>query len=254
MKSFLYFKIPILWRKGESFGSFSLKMTSNLAPPLSTCASSIPCYPFTPLLQPIRYVHDTHRESSSVLSPIPGAKKKKKEERYVSKFLSSATSSPPPSFGRPAPRHGRLSGRKNTDLETQLRHTRTQLRQTREQLAHVQQQLHATKQEQVLAQVVHPLLERLTQQDVAAHKAATEARYTAMALEMSVDRLEVELRRVLSIGLTDDEVDVAAIQAGARQYIRANIGYRAERVSEEPPVAISLGTSEMVTTSNYPRE
>lgn len=64
-----------------------------------------------------------------------------------------------------------------------------------------------------------------------------------------MDRLEIELRRVLSIGLTPDEVDIAAIKAGARQYIRANIGYRAERVCDEPPVAISLGTSEMVSTS-----
>lgn len=171
-----------------------------------------------------------------------------RKAKYVSQGSTSPSSHHAPA-GHRSPFRGRLSGRGSVDLATQLRNTRTELRQAREQLALTQLQLQSSRQSRVSSQVLEPLLEKLSRQDVAAHKAATEARYTAMALEASTDRLEMELRRVLSIGLSEDAIDIAAIQAGAREYIRTNIGYRAERVSQEPPVAISLGVSEMVTSA-----
>lgn len=77
------------------------------------------------------------------------------------------------------------------------------------------------------------MLNRLQQADRQAHADATALRYTGMALQTSHDTLEVELRRLLAIGLTSDEIDAAAIEAGARQYVRSNIGFRPERVSDE---------------------
>lgn len=123
-------------------------------------------------------------------------------------------------------------------LQQELQATREELVQVR--MALLQAQRQAPK-------MAEQLLERLTTQDVAAHKAATEMRYTAMALEASMDRLEIDLRRVLSIGLTPEAIDLAAIEAGAKHFVRTNIGFRAEHVSQEPPVAISLQSAEVVT-------
>eukprot|EP00796_Vickermania_ingenoplastis_P010064 gene10064-7034_t len=141
-----------------------------------------------------------------------------------------------------SPRHP-SGNRAAVTVEHQLRESHKELRRTQQELLQVRLQL--MEEQRHTTPAVRQLLERLTTQDVAAHRAATEIRYTAMALDASADRLEVELRALLSIGLTPGEVDAAAVEAGARQYIRSNIGFRAESVSREPPVAIPLGNSEM---------
>jgi len=84
------------------------------------------------------------------------------------------------------------------------------------------------------------VLATLADTDKAALTAATELRYTAMALRCSHDNLEVELRRILAIGLTPGEIDTAAIEAGARQYVRQNIGFRTESVAATPAVALDV--------------
>lgn len=222
-------------------------------------------YSFGALSQSSREVHDNHHKAFSPVTSSSASQASTKTssssspagsehstaengKKYVSQWSKSPSSHEVP--GSRSPYRGRLSGRARVDLATQLRYTRSALREAREQLALTQLQLQASRPASVSSQVLEPLLERLSRQDAAAHKAATEARYTAMALEASTDRLELELRRVLSIGLSEDKIDIAAIQAGAREYIRTNIGYRAERVSEEPPVAISLGLSEIVTSTS----
>ncbi|ORC89530.1 uncharacterized protein TM35_000123050 [Trypanosoma theileri] len=101
------------------------------------------------------------------------------------------------------------------------------------------------------------LLRRLDETDRAAHKTATELRYTALALQCHHDLLETELRRILAIkpqstnsnsnnnngnsggGAAMSKEDIrrlraAAIEAASREMVRKNIGFRVERVSEEP--------------------
>lgn len=131
---------------------------------------------------------------------------------------------------------------RHVSVEEQLAAAHKEIEQTKADLAEARRRLHDQSSQ---SPHVQDLLHRLTQHDLAAHKAATEMRYTALALELSAAKLEVELRRILSIGLTAEEVDAAAIEAGARQWIRSSVGFRAANVSEEPPVAISLGTLEM---------
>lgn len=125
-----------------------------------------------------------------------------------------------------------------SDAQHELQCTKSELLEVRQRLVMAQQET---------PKVVRELLEKFNDRDVDAHRVATEVRYTAMALEAAADRLEVELRRLLEIGLTPDAVDVAAVEAGARAVIRQHIGYRAAPVSAEPPVAISLGDSVMNT-------
>ncbi|RNF15764.1 uncharacterized protein Tco025E_05422 [Trypanosoma conorhini] len=104
------------------------------------------------------------------------------------------------------------------------------------------------------------LLRRLEETDRAAHRAATELRYTALALQCSYDLLETELRRVLVLGphtgaaagaacSTEEGMEPlrrAAIEAAAREMVRKNIGFRVEKVSEEP-AAVSRATSDANT-------
>lgn len=156
----------------------------------------------------------------------------------------AGTSSSLSSFGN-GPRRRAGGARGVVSESQQCRALRKELQATKEEL--LQTRMALFQSQRSAPKFAEQLLERLTAQDVAAHKAATEMRYTAMALEASMDRLEIDLRRVLSIGLTPDAVDLAAVEAGARHFVRANIGFRAERVSEEPPVAITLKGAEIVT-------
>ncbi|KEG08855.1 hypothetical protein DQ04_06311040 [Trypanosoma grayi] len=90
------------------------------------------------------------------------------------------------------------------------------------------------------------LLRRLDEADRAAHKAATELRYTALALQCHHDLLETELRRVLAVVPHTTEATAedmerirrAAIEAGSREMVRKNIGFRVEKVSEEPAAVV----------------
>ncbi|RNF02455.1 hypothetical protein TraAM80_06361 [Trypanosoma rangeli] len=102
------------------------------------------------------------------------------------------------------------------------------------------------------------LLRRLEKTDRAAHKTATELRYTALALQCNYDLLETELRRVLALrphssttvgeGCSEEEdmesLRRAAIEAAAREMVRKNIGFRLERVSEEP-ATVSRATGDV---------
>ncbi|KAF8304534.1 hypothetical protein TcBrA4_0045780 [Trypanosoma cruzi] len=100
------------------------------------------------------------------------------------------------------------------------------------------------------------LLRRLEETDRAAHKTATELRYTALALQCHYDLLETELRRTLALGphSTTTEKECAAedmellrqtaIEAASREMVRKNIGFRVEKVSEEP-AAVSRVTSDL---------
>ncbi|CCW70338.1 unnamed protein product [Phytomonas sp. Hart1] len=120
-------------------------------------------------------------------------------------------------------------------IHEELRILKDELRSTQRQL--LQAQLHLAQMEhQPLSRFYTTALEQLARLDREAHEEATAMRYTAMALQASHDRLEVELRRVLGIGLTAEAIDAAALEASTRHYIRANIGFRVEHVSEEPAV------------------
>lgn len=118
-----------------------------------------------------------------------------------------------------------------TGTDEELRRLQAELLKTRLRLAELET-TEAALYERVIA--------TLAETDKAAHVAATELRYTGMALRCSHDNLEVELRRILSIGLTPGEIDAAAIEAGARQYVRQNIGFRAESVASTPAVALDV--------------
>ncbi|KAG5480223.1 hypothetical protein CUR178_06279 [Leishmania enriettii] len=98
----------------------------------------------------------------------------------------------------------------------------------------VETRLQLAKAEETNAGLYEGVLARLSETDRAAHLTASSLRYTGMALRAAHDNLEVELRRLLTIGLTAEEVDAAAIEAGARQYVRQNIGYHSEHVAAEP--------------------
>lgn len=111
-----------------------------------------------------------------------------------------------------------------------------------EQLASLKRELAETRLQLAAAHSANTalhsgVLSRLAETSRAADVAATTLRYTGMALRAAQDCLEVELRRLLAIGLTADAVDAAAIEAGARQYVRQNIGYHAQHVSEHPASA-----------------
>lgn len=137
--------------------------------------------------------------------------------------------------------------------------------QRRQQDATLQAQLEITRRELLAAQLTvtklththipyyEDLLRRLETTDKAAQEAATSIRYTALALHCSQDVLEKELRRILAIGLnvekdrgttadegrsaaTDASIDAAAVEAAARRFIRANIGYR--------PVSVATASAE----------
>ncbi|KAG5505770.1 hypothetical protein JKF63_05106 [Porcisia hertigi] len=113
----------------------------------------------------------------------------------------------------------------NAAISEQLASLRRELLEVRLQLA---------KAEETNAGLYEGVLARLAETDRAAHLTASSIRYTGMALRAAHDNLEVELRRLLTIGLTAEEVDAAAIEAGARQYVRQNIGYHSEHVSSKP--------------------
>ncbi|CCW62958.1 unnamed protein product [Phytomonas sp. EM1] len=119
-------------------------------------------------------------------------------------------------------------------LREELRSQKEELQSTQHQLLQTQIRL-AQMEHQPLSRFYTAALDQLSRLDREAHEEATAIRYTAMALQASHDRLEVELRRVLGIGLTAGEIDAAAIEAAARHYIRSNIGFRVEQVSKEPP-------------------
>lgn len=98
----------------------------------------------------------------------------------------------------------------------------------------IQTRLRLAKAEETQAALYESVLAKLDETDRAAQQTAASIRYTGMALRCAHDNLEVELRRLMTIGLTPGEVDAAAIEAGARQYIRQNIGFHAEHVASEP--------------------
>lgn len=162
---------------------------------------------------------------------------------------SSSSSAKPPSRTDRVYRSGTGSGSSSShssSMAEELAKARAELLTAREELHQVRLQWLAEQQCSGAA-VTQQLLEKLSTQDIAAHRTATEVRYTAMALSSSMDCLEIELRRLLRIGLTSEAVDIAAVEAGARRFIRSNIGYRVQSVSEVPPVAIELKESEMST-------
>ncbi|KPA78299.1 putative mitochondrial hypothetical protein [Leptomonas pyrrhocoris] len=107
-----------------------------------------------------------------------------------------------------------------------------QVQRLKQELLHAR--LRLAKAEQTKLALYESVLGKLDETDRAAQKAAASLRYTGMALRCAHDNLEVELRRLMTIGLTAGEVDAAAVEAGARQYIRQNIGFHAEHVAREP--------------------
>nr|CCC93317.1 conserved hypothetical protein [Trypanosoma congolense IL3000] len=118
-----------------------------------------------------------------------------------------------------------------------------QVSELRKELATAQRRVAELHLSQVA--VHEALLERLKTSDAAAHKAATQMRHTALALECSYDLLETELRRVLSIvpyssSASDNDLDrirLAAVEAGAREMVRKNIAFRVEKhAGETSPV------------------
>ncbi|KAG5479458.1 hypothetical protein LSCM1_04721 [Leishmania martiniquensis] len=167
-------------------------------------------------------------------------------------FLSRAgtTASPPPDKSAAAPlpvpqpspsaaavdaeRPRRSYASTSAAVSEQLVSLRRELLETRLQLA---------KAEETNAGLYEGVLARLSETDRAAHLTASSLRYTGMALRAAHDNLEVELRRLLTIGLTAEEVDLAAIEAGARQYVRQNIGYHSEHVSAEPSAVPGMATA-----------
>ncbi|AIN98219.1 hypothetical protein LPMP_211400 [Leishmania panamensis] len=133
---------------------------------------------------------------------------------------------PPPVAAHDAERPRRSYAPTSAAISEQLASLRRELLETRMQLA---------KAEETNAGLYEGVLARLAETDRAALLTASSLRYTGMALRAAHDNLEVELRRLLTIGLTAEEVDAAAIEAGARQYVRQNIGYHTEHVAVEPP-------------------
>ncbi|CAJ1024196.1 hypothetical protein, conserved [Leishmania lindenbergi] len=133
---------------------------------------------------------------------------------------------PPPVAVHDAERPRRSYAPTSAAINEQLASLRRELLETRMQLA---------KAEETNAGLYEGVLARLAETDRAALLTASSLRYTGMALRAAHDNLEVELRRLLTIGLTAEEVDAAAIEAGARQYVRQNIGYHTEHVAVEPP-------------------
>jgi hypothetical protein len=113
----------------------------------------------------------------------------------------------------------------SADTDRQVQQLKRELLQTRLRLAKTEE-THSALYEGVLA--------KLDETDRMALQTASSLRYTGMALRCAHDNLEVELRRLLTIGLTAGDVDAAAIEAGARQYVRQNIGFHAGHVATEP--------------------
>ncbi|KPI83836.1 hypothetical protein ABL78_7121 [Leptomonas seymouri] len=107
-----------------------------------------------------------------------------------------------------------------------------QVQQLKHELLHTR--LRLAKAEQTKVALYEGVLAKLDETDRAAQQTAASLRYTGMALRCAHDNFEVELRRLMTIGLTAGEVDAAAIEAGARQYIRQNIGFHEEHVASEP--------------------
>ncbi|CAD2221039.1 hypothetical protein AGDE_14207 [Angomonas deanei] len=70
------------------------------------------------------------------------------------------------------------------------------------------------------------ILGRLEKTDIQAQENAMQLRHTALSLSCSTDRIEKELRALLEVGCTDEEIDVAALESGARRFVRQNVGYR----------------------------
>ncbi|CBZ26886.1 conserved hypothetical protein [Leishmania mexicana MHOM/GT/2001/U1103] len=155
--------------------------------------------------------------ASSTASPLP-------EANIAAPAPVPASS--PPGAAHDAERPRRSYAPTSTAISEQLASLRRELLETRLQLA---------KAEETYSGLYEGVLTRLAETDRAAHLTASSLRYTGMALRAAHDNLEVELRRLLTIGLTAEEVDMAAIEAGARQYVRQNIGYHTEHVSAEPP-------------------
>ncbi|CBH15018.1 uncharacterized protein TEOVI_000407000 [Trypanosoma equiperdum] len=141
---------------------------------------------------------------------------------------------------------GEYAGRALNLLLVSGRHVATRKLSNFEEVATLRRELAAAQQriaELQLSQVaVHEaLLKRLEESHQAVHKAAIHARHAALALQCSHDLMERELRRVLSItptssnmsGVEVDRLRRAAVEAGAREIVRRNIGFRVEKQLED---------------------
>ncbi|KAG8340373.1 hypothetical protein TRVL_08799 [Trypanosoma vivax] len=111
----------------------------------------------------------------------------------------------------------------------------------RKQLAEAQLRITELQLSQIA--VYESFLQKFAETDREAHKAATQVRYTALSLQCSHDLLETELRRLLAAAPASNEVKagdldrvrLAAVEAGAREMVRRNIGFRAEKASAVRP-------------------
>ncbi|GET88379.1 hypothetical protein, conserved [Leishmania tarentolae] len=227
-------------QRWEHRAVFSISTTARLLETKKRCASR------SMKPQPIKTT-STHLSSykSDSVQPVPDTTSKREGTAQPGTAYSSTTGSTAPSLpgasiatpaSVPSPslpvaahdveRRRRSYAPTSAAISEQVASLRRELLETRMQLA---------KAEETYAGLYEGVLARLAETDRAAHLTASSLRYTGMALRAAHDNLEVELRRLLTIGLTAEEVDAAAIKAGARQYIRQNIGYHTEHVAAEPP-------------------
>lgn len=178
---------------------------------------------------------------SSSLPPPSGASASPSTPKASTPAASAPSVTPPAS---PSPRTTRSDALFHRgarfSLEDQLRAAEAELIWLRRELEQTRLQLQRLRSG---SHVFNDIGERLARLDSQAHHTATELRYTALALRYSRDSAEVELRRLLAIGLTDEAVDAAAMEAGARAYIRGNIGFRVARVKDEAAVAQNVEES-----------
>lgn len=175
--------------------------------------------------------------NASTDAPVAASPLPTESEKLVFTPLSSAGPPPtqqvkpsPPTSSVPTPSKPLERPRRRYSVPSAASDELTQ--QLRREL--IQTRLRLAKAEETQAALYESVLAKLDETDRAAQQTATSIRYTGMALRCAHDNLEVELRRLMTIGLTPGEVDAAAIEAGARQYIRQNIGFHAEHVASEP--------------------
>lgn len=216
-------------------------------------------------------VKQSVRESAHGKSPAPAAtgtssstttaaQSSATSHRYASQQLHTSTSdsesssvasataaAPPPAESAEQGRLGSAPPRRQRVYTTSADAVDQQLREVQRELLHTR--LRLAKAEATHAALYEGILARLGDTDRLAHHTASSLRYTGMALRCAHDNLEVELRRLLTIGLTAAEVDAAALEAGARQYVRQNIGYYAQHVASAPSavpnlVAAARGTAD----------
>ncbi|KAK7194912.1 hypothetical protein NESM_000413100 [Novymonas esmeraldas] len=183
------------------------------------------------------------KKDKAVPVPAPQTPSTSQQQQQPSAAPPPPAPPPPPPAPRPSPpvpavveeRPRRSYATTDAAVGAQLAALRRELVETRLRLAAA---------EETNAGLYEGVLARLAETDRVAHRTAASLRYTGMALRAAHDNLEVELRRLLTIGLTADEVDAAAIEAGARQYVRQNIGYHSEHVASVPSAVTDVSKLE----------